>query len=94
MNEKEISILGIPAMLIPIPRNQLRGLNADTLLRFWFYSTTFNNQDLCIIQAKKMDEYSPLKYRRATEKIEEVLNKPVAVLLDSLAYYERQRLIH
>lgn len=94
MNEKEISILGIPAMLIPIPRNQLRGLNADTLLRFWFYSTTFNNQDLCIIQAKKMDEYSPLKYRRATEKIEEVLNKPVAVLLDSLAYYERERLIH
>lgn len=48
MNEKEISILGIPAMLIPIPRNQLRGLNADTLLRFWFYSTTFNNQDLCV----------------------------------------------
>lgn len=94
MNGNKLSILGISAVLIPIPRNQLKGLNADTLLRFSFYTTTFNSQNLCIIQPKNKDKNTPLKYKQITGQIETVVNKPVAVLLNSLAYYERERLIH
>lgn len=50
---KRISILGIRTELVPIARDKLRGLNADTILRFFFFSAVFNEQLLCIIQAKK-----------------------------------------
>ena len=46
-----ISILGVQKELIPIKRDKLRGLNADMLLRFSFYTIDFNNQILCVIQA-------------------------------------------
>ncbi len=70
-----VSILGVQKELIPIKRDKLRGLNADMLLRFSFYTIDFNNQ-------------------RITKQVEAVMNMPVVVLLDSLTYYERERLIN
>jgi hypothetical protein len=90
---KTVSILGIKSELIPIEKVALRGLNADMLLHFSFYKTTFNHQAICVIQAKNNEIYTPLKCKRATEQIEKVIGMPVAFLLESLVYYERERLI-
>lgn len=90
-----ISILGVQKELIPIKRDKLRGLNADMLLRFSFYTIDFNNQILCVIQAKNAQEsITPGNYKKITRQVETVMNMPVVVLLDSLTYYERERLIN
>ena len=93
---KSISILGIQVELIPIQRNALRGLNADMLLRFLFYSTIFNGQQLCIIHTRNKEEViTPTKYKKITEQVENVVGIPVAVLFaDSLIYIQRERLIN
>ena len=95
MNES-ISILGIKTELIPMQRSTLRGLNADMLLRFGFYSITFNGQQLCLIRAKNRAEIiTPMKHKRITEQVESVVGLPVAVLFDdSLIYIQRERLIN
>jgi len=90
---KIISILGIQTELIPFQRNKLKGLNADLLLRFAYYTAVFNNKDLCIIQPKNNEPVTPLKYRKITEQIENVTDMPVVILIESLPYWERERLI-
>ncbi|MDL2240140.1 hypothetical protein LJC25_02405 [Bacteroidales bacterium OttesenSCG-928-K03] len=90
-----ISILGTPIELIQVQRDKLRGLNADMLLRFSFYTCNFNNQNLCVIQIKNVHEtITPLKYKKIIQQIENVVDMPIVVLLDSLTYYERERLIN
>src|ERR1035437_4948077 len=90
-----ISILGVKTKLIPIQRDKLRGINADMFLRFSFYMMEFNNQLLCVIQVKnKQDSLTPLKYKQLTNQVEIVVGMPVVVKLDSLTYYERDRLIN
>ena len=95
MNES-ISILGIKTELISVQRDALKGLNADMLLRFSFYSTSFNGQQLCLIRSKNRAEIiTPMKYKRITEQVESVVGMPVAVLFDnSLIYIQRERLIN
>lgn len=76
-------------------RDKLRGINGDLFLRFSFYRMEFNNQLLCVIQTKnKQDSLTPLNYKRITKQIEILVGMPVVVLLDSLTYYERERLIN
>ena len=88
-----ISILGIQTELVPIQRNMLKGLYADLLLRFDCYVAVFNKKTLCVIQSKSNESFTPLKYRKITEQIGQVTGMPVAVLMKSPAYYERERLI-
>jgi hypothetical protein len=94
ITSNEISILGVRANLEPIQRDRLRGLNADLLLRFDYYAVVFNHMDLCVIRPKNEELLTPLKYRKITERIESVVDIPVVVLLESLPYYERERLIN
>ena len=90
-----ISILGIQTELIPMQRDKLRGINADMFLRFSFYTMEFNNQSLCVIQAKNgQQSLTPLKYKQITKQAEILVSMPVVVILDSLTYYERERLIN
>jgi hypothetical protein len=92
---KIISILGIQTELIPMQREKLRGINADMFLRFSFYTIEFNKQGLCVIQAKnEQSSLTPLKYKQITKQVEILVGMPVAVILDSLNYYERERLIN
>ena len=88
-----ISILGIQTELVPFQQNKLKGLNADLLLRFVYYATVFNHKDLCIIQSKNNESVTPLKYRKITEQIENITGMPVVILIESLPYWERERLI-
>ena len=88
-----ISILGVQTELVPLQKDKLKGLNADLLLRFAYYTIVFNQSELCIINAKNNDSHTPLKYKRITEQVEKVSGMPVAVLTDTLAYYERERFI-
>ncbi len=94
--KESVSILGIHTELVPIQRSSLKGLNADLLLRFFFYTAVFNGQPLCIIQAKnKEDSIPPMKYKRITDQVEAVIGMPVAVLLeDTQIYVIRERLIN
>lgn len=90
-----ISIIGIKTQLVSIQRNKLRGLNADLLLRYSYFTATFNNQPLCVIRANnKKDSTTPLQHKRIIKQIETVVGMSVAVLLDSITYYERERLIN
>ncbi len=90
----KISILGVGSELITINPDQLKGLNADMLLRFSYYTTVFNDQHLCVIRPKKIDDSAtPTKYKKMTEQVKAVVGLPVAISLDSLTYYERERLI-
>lgn len=92
---KIISILGVQTELIPILRDKLRGINTDLFLRFSFFTIDFNNQALCVIQAKnEQNSLTPLKYKQITKQIEILVGMPVVVILDSLTYYERERLIN
>jgi len=76
-------------------RDKLRGINTDMFLRFSFFTMEFNNQSLCVIQAKnKQDSLTPLKYKQITKQTEILVGLPVVVILDSLTYYERERLIN
>lgn len=91
---KAISILGVQTELIPIQREKLRGINTDMFLRFSFYTIEFNNQTLCVVQAKnKQESLTPLKYKQITKQAETLVGMPVVFILDSLFYYERERLI-
>lgn len=88
-----ISILGVRTELVPMQKNKLKGLNADLLLRFAYFTTVFNHNQLCIIQAKNNNSLTPLKCRNITEQIEKITGMPVVVWADTLAYYERERFI-
>ena len=90
---KIISLLGIQTELVSLQRNRLKGLNADLLLRFTYYTAVFNHKDLCIIQSKSKETITPLKYRKITEQIENVTGMPVVILIESLPYQERERFI-
>lgn len=90
-----ISILGVQTELIPMQRDKLHGINTDMFLRFSFNLMEFNNLSLCVIQAKnKQETITPLKYKLITKQIELLVGMPVVVILDSLTYYERERLIN
>ena len=80
--------------LVPIQRDKLKGLNADLLLRFDYYVAIFNQKKLCVIQSKRNESLTPLQYRKITEQIENIITLPVVVLMESPAYYERERLIN
>jgi hypothetical protein len=88
-----ISILDVQTELVPIQRSKLKGLNADLLLRFDYYFAVFNQQELCIIQPKRNISLTPLKYKYITDQIERNTGMPVVVLMESPAYYERERYI-
>jgi hypothetical protein len=90
---KIISILGIQTELVPLQRSNLKGLNADLLLRFAYYTTVFNHKDLCIIQPKRNESLTPLKYRKITEQVEKITGMPIVVLIESIPYRERERFI-
>lgn len=90
-----ISILGIQTELVSMQREMLRGINADLFLRFSFYKIEFDNKSLCAIRTKnKQDSITPMNYRRVSKQIEMLVGMPVVVLLDSLTYNERERLIN
>jgi len=88
-------VVGISTQLVLLQRSKLQGLNTDMLLRFSYYTATFNDQPICVIRAKnKEDSTTPLQYKRITKQIETVVGLTVAVLLNSVTYYERERLIN
>jgi len=89
-----ISILGIQSELFPMKKNQLQGINVDMLLRFVYYTIKFNGQQICIVKPKNVNEQiTPSRWKKMLEQVEAVVGMPVAISLDSLAYYERERLI-
>jgi len=88
-----VSILGVQTELVSMQRKKLKGLNTDLLIRFDYYVAAFNQQEFCIIRSKSDASFTPLKYRKITEQIEKITGMPVVVLMDSPAYYERERFI-
>lgn len=61
---KITSILGVQTELVPMQREKLRGINTDVFLMFTFYTIEFNNEALCVIQAKnEQNSLTSLKYK-------------------------------
>ena len=89
----KISVAGSPLELSIMDKSKLKGISVDMLLNITFYEGIFNGEALCLIKVKDEKKYTPLRYRRLTHQIEEVTNLPVVLLLDSLPYYARERLI-
>lgn len=93
MEKKQILIAGIDVLLEPVEKKTLKGLNADTLLRFAFYRGGFNGQSLCFILNKGNEALTATRYRKYADSIENVIGLPVVFLLDAAIYIERKRLI-
>ena len=89
-----ISIAGVPVELIPINKEELRGLNLDILLSFRFYKAEFNRHDLCVAESTDTARlYTPRQYRHMATLVERILKRPVAFQLPSVPSYMRTRLI-
>ncbi len=89
----EVIIAGISLDLTPIERQDLKGLNIDTIVRFSFYRGVFNEQQLCFAVMNSPATITPMTYRRYAEKVSEVLGIPVVFIMDSTTYVNRSRMI-
>lgn len=89
-----ISIAGVPVELIPINREELKGLSLDLLLSFRFYKTKFNQYDLCVAElTNSARSYTPRQYSRTAALVERILKMPIVFRLSSAPSYMRIRLI-
>lgn len=93
IENNQISVAGLKLSLVPFNKQELKGLNIDTLLKFSYYRINFNNQDLCLIHLKGENTLTPGKYKRYVETIEQVIKIPVVVAMDSHQYIDRIRMI-
>lgn len=93
MDTTEIKIAGIRVPLSPLERDNLRGLNMDTMMRFSYYMGSFNGMSMCFLSPKANTSLTPLQYRRYADRIGEALNLPIVFILDSITYLYRTRLI-
>lgn len=89
-----ISIVGIQIQLTCVDNHDLKGLPIDTRMRFFFYKGAFQNENLLFIKEKnKKYSLTPAKYKYYSKQIENTLNCPVVVILDSASYIDRTRMI-
>lgn len=93
IENSQISVAGLKLPLVPFNKQELKGLNIDTLLKFSYYKINFNNQDLCLIHPKGENTLTPGKYKRYAETIEQIIQMPVVVAMDSHQYIDRIRMI-
>ncbi len=93
MKITEVIVAGISVALTPIEKQELKGLNIDTIVRFSFFRGVFNEQQFCFAAMNRPVNITPLNYRRYADKVANILGMPVVFILDSTAYYNRSRMI-
>ncbi len=93
MKISEVIIAGIPVELTPIDRQELKGVNVDTIVRFSFFRGLFNKQQFCFAAMNRPVAITPMNYRRYAERVANVMGMPVVFILDSTTYVNRSRMI-
>lgn len=90
---ENIFIAGQKLDIVKMSKSELKGLYLDLLLGFDYYRVKFNNDIFCLLKSKRDSKEAPSMYKKLSKSIENILEKPVVFLFDSLEYYERNRLI-
>lgn len=90
---ENVIVTGKVLALRPLERSELKGVYSDAIVSFVFYEAIFLDNKFLLIKGKKDKKYSPLQYRSVAERIGAIKGLPCVFLFDSLATYERNRLI-
>ena len=93
MNLKEVIIAGQVISLRFLDRNELKGIYTDAQIRYAFYEAEFQGNKFLLLESKKNIRQTPLQYKATSDIIQAKKSLPCVFLFDSLAYYERNRLI-
>lgn len=93
MGSKTIIIAGQVIPLRPLDKSELKGIYTDALIRYAFYEAEFQGNSVLVLESKRNIRQTPLQYKATSDIIQAKKNKPCVFLFDTLAYYERNRLI-
>lgn len=90
---KEVIVAGKMLSLRLLDRSELKGVFVDAILGYSFYEANFQENRFILLESKRNNKLSPLQYRHLADRIIRVKPLPCVFLFDSLAAYERNRLI-
>ena len=90
---EHIVIAGQQIELIPMGKDELKGVFIDAVLGYSFYKTDFNGQRFCLLVSKRAEKSTPTKYKQLSNRLEHLLACPIVYLFNRLENYERNRLI-
>ena len=93
MNLKEVIIAGQSISLRILNRNELKGIYTDALIRYTFYEAAFQGNRFILLEPNNNVRQKPLQYKTTADIIQAKIHLPCVFLFDTLAYYERNRLI-
>ncbi|RHJ82570.1 hypothetical protein [Parabacteroides sp. AM08-6] len=93
MDPKEIIIAGQVIPLHPLDKRELKGIYTDALIRYAFYEAEFQGNSFLVLESKRSVRQTPLQYKVTADIIQAKKNMPCVFIFDTLAYYERNRLI-
>lgn len=77
----------------PLSKCLLKGIFADVRLSYYFYKTDFNGRPFCLLIPKNETNLAPLGYKQLSDRLETIISLPIVFIFESLAYYQRNRLI-
>ena len=90
---KTIVIAGKDYELLPVGTGRIRLVWTEARVAFLFYSCTYKDVEMIVLEAKGGFHFTPRKLRLIAERMTAIFNMPVVFLFDSLPYLERNRLI-
>lgn len=78
--------------LVPLPKEELKGLWLEAKWTFNYYHASFMGHELMMLEPKKGKSYTPLRLEIFAKRLESYFNKTVIFLLQPIPTYLRQRL--
>lgn len=90
---KTIVIAGKEYLLLPLDSAKKRNVWTEARIAFRFYSCTYKDMELVVLETKEGFHFTPRKLRLMAEHLTAIFQMPVVFLFDSLPYLERDRLI-
>lgn len=91
---KTISIAGKDYSLDSIEGQALRQVWVEARTAFRFYSCTFKDAELVMLEQKSSQRYTPRKLRLTAQRLYDIWGKDVVFIFEHLPYVERNRLIN
>ena len=91
---KTISIAGKDYGLDSIEGQALRQVWVEVKAAFSFYSCTFKDAELVMLEQKSSQRYTPRKLRLTAQRLYDIWGKDVVFIFEHLPYVERNRLIN
>ena len=90
---KTISIAGKDYILDNIEGQALRQVWVEARAAFRFYSCTFKDTELVMLEQKSSQRYTPRKLKLTAQRLYGIWGKDVVFIFEHLPYVERNRLI-